>query len=264
MLGVHNTAANWDQFLISLQAGILNSLLIGLLVGLLLLLFERRLNRRNEQHQYEREVTTFQERLRFVFTQPSSTNIAEIIESPPLVQPVDELLAHSPLELWRNHVPKQKAFFQVVRDFQQSYSNFTSATNALLVPARIIIRSYNHRLGKISSYDTSGQLYFLGRIQGFEGKIILPWLWRGTISEGQLPYFETMYNVLSSNGEVNNFLAQYKDARAQLGKATRVLKEVLMSRSDMPKTNARSLLTLLRSDLPRLTRARLAKLRPLR
>jgi hypothetical protein len=142
MIGVHNTAANWDQFLITLEAGVYISLFIGLLVGLLLLWFERRLDRRSEQRQYEREVITFQERLRFVFNQPYSTNLAEIIESPPPVNAVGELIAYSPVELWRHHLPKQQQFFKAINEFQQSFSNFTAVANNLLASAHII-RNYN-------------------------------------------------------------------------------------------------------------------------
>ena len=122
MIGVHNTAANWDQFLITLEAGVYISLFIGLLFGLLLLWFERRLDRRSEQWQYEREVITFQERLRFVFNQPYSTNLAEIIESPPPVNAVGELIAYASVELWRHHLPKQQQIFKAINEFQQSYS----------------------------------------------------------------------------------------------------------------------------------------------
>jgi hypothetical protein len=180
-----------------LEAGVYISLFIGLLVGLLLLWFERRLDRRSEQRQYEREVITFQERLRFVFNQPYSTNLAEIIESPPPVNAVGELIAYSPVELWRHHLPKQQQFFKAINEFQQSYSNFTAVANNLLASARIIIRNYNHQLGKVSDYDSAGQLYFLECILGFNSKVILPWLWIGATSVDQLQYFET---ILRSTG----------------------------------------------------------------
>src|SRR5438067_2081601 len=92
-----------------------------------------------------------------------------------------------------------------------------SATNSLLSPARIIIRDYNHQLGKVSDYDSVGQLYFLGRIQGFESETILPWLWIGTTTKDQLPYFETIYNLLLPNGKESDLVSQNKNARTQLG-----------------------------------------------
>ena len=64
--------------------------------------------------------------------------------------------------------------------------------NNLLASARIIIRNYNHQLGKVSYYDCAGQLYFLERILGFNSKVILPWLWIGATSVDQLQYCETI------------------------------------------------------------------------
>ena len=219
-LGIHNTSANVDQFLISIYSALFTGSVVGIVVWLVQVAYEKRGLRR----QYRKDVAVFREHLQLVINQAQSTDLLNRIGAPLASAEIMQELSQSPLELWHENVPKEKKLFAAIQQFQEANSNFMRSKDNLLAPVSLLVRKYNNGLGKVIPYDSVGVTVFLGHLLGFADQDILPWVWAGVTSNEQIKYCEDLRAFISAGEEITYLVDSYLDARTKLENSVDILR----------------------------------------
>jgi hypothetical protein len=226
MLGITDWSAFWISFWSSLFAGAVDSLLIGFVVGVMILLFQKQIDKRRFSHKCEREVATFKEQLRCTLDQPNQTIVDNILVPSTLVKALTHLFSNSPIDLWYENTQKQKELFIILKGFQQAHTNFNTQAIKLHTATRTAIRHIHNSQGIVSINDDDMQTFFLGRILGFESKVVLPWVGIG-LNEQALPSLEERHSLILQNTAIQDLISPYINARKELEQSLSNLRSVL-------------------------------------
>ncbi len=232
MLGITNWSEFWISFWSALFAGAIDSLLIGFIVGVMILFFQWRIDKRRLRQQYEREVATFREKLRFTLNQPNRTIIDEILMPSSLVKALIPLLSEFPIDLWSEYLPDQEKLFHSVKVFQSAYADFSLTAMELDTLVTTLIRQVNnsHNIGMAN--DGYQQIYFLGRILNIPGPTLMRWIQLGLYDEDDLKPYENKHELILEDTTMQELIPLYRKTFEALIVGLEKIKEILTEPMD--------------------------------
>jgi hypothetical protein len=228
MPGFTGDPANWQQFWISfwssLSSGAIYSLFVGLIVGFFLLLAQKRSDKRQQRLSCESQLATFREHLRALLDQADIVHLDRIGSLPPRLVKIVDLLTNSPIDLWRDNLPKHQEFIGLLRTFQRNYANLNSVASELEVNVRQIIREYTHSQQISDPSEREYQSFISGRILGYDDAKLLVWI---GLERRMLPRMYEVYDLVLADEEANALVKKYLDAQKQVEDVVEMLKKAL-------------------------------------
>ena len=227
--------AFWMAFYAGLYSGILYSLVTGVIVGLIVLVAQRRGDARRYRAGLEREVSLAREQMRAVLLQPEPFMIADdaaICGSQAARVITDSVVQGQPIDLWTDHLPRNRHFFDALRRLQATHGRLLVTANAVNLHLRNLIRirlrEWRH------CFDGERIKFILARIRGCGVKEILPWI--------QAPGLNTeralldTYDSVEANGSSQAVFDAYLEAIKAERESAEILRRLLNSATPQQTT----------------------------
>lgn len=211
LLGIQATPSNVDQFLIALYTGLSAAILAGVFVGLVVWYFQSRYEKRRLRQQYERDFSILEEKICTALDDPHETDITSIRTLPQPARTIAEVSSEFPLDQLKKYLPKKRKIFDLLKEFQQTRSEFASTAMKLQQPIRTYIRQFNYKLPLTE--DVKFESFYLARMLGFQNKSIMDWT---GITPDMLSELEKLLEFILEDNEIVQFNLEYLQARGEL------------------------------------------------
>jgi len=213
--GTPEAVAFWISFWAAMYSGILYSIGTGLFVGLAVWFVQLKVEKQRMRNGFDRELAILKERVRAIIHKEDSLNITNAKRSVPVVaQEIMDLLLNYPVDLWLEMLPKRKNFLILLKNIQQSVSEFEISAEKLDTILGNSIRRYNASIDRTGELNASIDIsYAIGRIHNSDPDHIIPWI---NMPLGSKEKLEERYQIVMDNPDLKESSQRYLDCREQI------------------------------------------------
>lgn len=209
------------SFWAALYSGLIYSLFTGIIVGLVIWSLQRLSEKRLQHQKYEEDFLKVEEKLRHVNFDTDVLTITSAANSvPSAANEILTLFEGSPLNEWRKVLHRYKSIIKRIIDIQRQKNDFDLVAGKLDFHLRQFIRKYHCDKDIDAVNDYSHIAHFIGRIHGRSYAQLKQWLNSGNESS-----LNESYEAAQKCVEIQNRVGPYMEARAQLLKLVKVLKD---------------------------------------
>ena len=228
--GTSEAAVFWASFWPALWSGAIYSVICGVIsgviVGIVVLRYQRGWEARAARRTYERDLSLLLDDLRNALYEPEVVKIDSARESMPVAAGAAlTRLKSTPLSLWRDHLPSNAVLIGAALDLQRLAAEFVGTAGELDNKLQQVVRSYNHSRQAVANHDAPIRQYAIGRILGFGGEELLPWL-RETGLNAVTP-FEDVWQRFAADASLQALGAQFAERREAVMNQARALQRAL-------------------------------------
>ncbi len=215
--GTSDATAFWASFWPALWSGAIYSVICGVIsgviVGIVVLRYQRGWEARAARRTYERDLSLLLDDLRNALYEPEVVKIDSAHESMPVAAGAAlARLKSEPLSLWRDHLSSNAVLIGAALDLQRRAAEFLGTAHELDNTLQQLARSYNHSRNAVAHHDAPIRQYAIGRLLGFTGEQLLPWL-RETGLNKVTPFEEVWQGWLSANASMQALGSRFVQRR---------------------------------------------------
>ena len=212
--GKPEAAVFWASFWPALYSGALYSIVTGLVVGLAVLMVQKAAESRQARRDYKREISLLRPRLRQGIARPNPFVISSAVSSVPgPAQAAVELLQNLPVSLWKDELPRERAFLDRLLALQRAHSEFHLAATELDHLLSLFVRAQNAEREAIAANDPPLRSFIFGRMNGFASEQLLPWI---DVPKAALAWLEPSAAVAAEDSAIREAHGKFVNARRTL------------------------------------------------
>lgn len=169
--------------------------------------------KRRVRHEYERDFSILEEKIRFVLATPHQTDIASITALPQPARSIAEILSEAPIDKMMKNLSDKKKILGFFQEFLKARSQLSPIAIHLQQAVRGYIRQAAYAAKLPVTEDAKYESFYLARILQFQNKAIMDWT---GITPEMLPGLEKLLEFILADTGVVQLDLEYVKARGEL------------------------------------------------